>query len=279
MPLNTGILFALATMIGFGAYPVFSKNLTLRYGAYVTSFYAHLIAWIVVIAALLPGFTFVIPQNKIIALIIFQGFLGASVIGMMFLAYTKTKVSLAVSLISTYPLLVLLASLFIYNESFTTMKIIACILIVLGAWIIVTEFSDITKGKKKGLVVILAAMFLLALNVTLMKPIVIDIGGRATSIYIQTVTVLGLLGYIIAMKRKIVKPTKKFLLPGLFIGLSVSCMFFAIEKLGIGITAVIVAGSPLVAALISWLYLKEKLNKKHILGILTVVAGIILISL
>ncbi|RME54595.1 DMT family transporter [Candidatus Woesearchaeota archaeon] len=276
------IIYAILAMIGFGSYPVFAKKLISKYGSFMTSFYSHLIAWIIVLAILLPGFSYTKPTMATTFLIIMQGFIGASAVAVMFLAYKSTKVSLAVSLINIYPLIVLLASVLIFNEKFTSLKILAALIIIFGSLILVNDFLNLPKIKKNSIYIISLAVLLLSLNVILMKPIVVELGGRASSIFVETVTVLGLL-MLFNIFDKVKLPKRKdfasFLIPGAFLGLAVSTIFFSINKIGVGLTGAIVGASPLVSSIFGRIYLKEKLNKKEIIGILTIVLGLVLISI
>jgi len=148
--MENGIFFAIAAMLGFGAYPVFAKPLIKKYGSIITAFCSHIVALSIILIVLLPVTDIVKPSLFVLMLIIVQGFVGSSAVAMMFVAYKKVKVSLAMPLISTYPFFVLLVSILIFHEKLTLLKLFAALLIIGGAWIIVTDFLGLAKFTKSN---------------------------------------------------------------------------------------------------------------------------------
>lgn len=174
-------------------------------------------------------------------------------------------------------LTLILSSLFL-NEKITTIKIISIALILLGTFLTIKKESKDSKENRWILYAILTAVF--TSTTTVLSKIGIDNTNTTLITFLRTIVVLIILTTITLFKKKYkyIKDIKNrswlfIILSGLSTSLSWLFYFKALALGEASIVFPIEKLSLVVSILISIIFLKEKVSKKQITGIIIIVIG------
>lgn len=174
-------------------------------------------------------------------------------------------------------LTLILSSLFL-NEKITTIKIISIALILLGTFLTIKKESKDSKENRWILYAILTAVF--TSTTTVLSKIGIENTNTTLITFLRTIVVLILLTTITLFKKKYkyIKDIKSrswlfIILSGLSTSLSWLFYFKALALGEASIVFPIEKLSLVVSILISIIFLKEKVSKKQITGIIIIVIG------
>ncbi len=174
-------------------------------------------------------------------------------------------------------LTLILSSLFL-NEKITSIKIISIVLILSGTFLTIKKESKDSKDNKWIIYAILTAVF--TSTTTVLSKIGIESTNTTLITFLRTIVVLIILTTITLFKKKYksIKDIEKrswlfIILSGLSTSLS---WLFYFKALALGEASVVFPIEKLslvVSILISITFLKEKVNKKQIIGIIIIVIG------
>lgn len=174
-------------------------------------------------------------------------------------------------------LTLILSSLFL-NEKITSIKIISIVLILSGTLLTIKKESKDSKDNKWIIYAILTAVF--TSTTTVLSKIGIESTNTTLITFLRTIVVLIILTTITLFKKKYksIKDIEKrswlfIILSGLSTSLS---WLFYFKALALGEASVVFPIEKLslvVSILISITFLKEKVNKKQIIGIIIIVIG------
>ena len=174
-------------------------------------------------------------------------------------------------------LTLILSSLFL-NEKITTIKIISIVLILLGTFLTIKKESKDSKDNRWILYAILTAVF--TSTTTVLSNIGIENTNTTLITFLRTIVVLIILTTITLFKKKYkyIKDIKSrswlfIILSGLSTSLSWLFYFKALALGEASIVFPIEKLSLVVSILISIIFLKEKVSKKQITGIIIIVIG------
>ena len=174
-------------------------------------------------------------------------------------------------------LTLILSSLFL-NEKITTIKIISIALILLGTFLTIKKESKDSKENRWILYAILTAVF--TSTTTVLSKIGIENTNTTLITFLRTIVVLIILTTITLFKKKYkyIKDIKSrswlfIILSGLSTSLSWLFYFKALALGEASIVFPIEKLSLVVSILISIIFLKEKVSKKQIIGIIIIVIG------
>ena len=174
-------------------------------------------------------------------------------------------------------LTLILSSLFL-NEKITTIKIISIALILLGTFLTIKKESKDSKDNRWILYAILTAVF--TSTTTVLSKIGIENTNTTLITFLRTIVVLIILTTITLFKKKYkyIKDIKSrswlfIILSGLSTSLSWLFYFKALALGEASIVFPIEKLSLVVSILISIIFLKEKVSKKQITGIIIIVIG------
>lgn len=174
-------------------------------------------------------------------------------------------------------LTLILSSLFL-NEKITTIKIISIALILLGTFLTIKKESKDSKENRWILYAILTAVF--TSTTTVLSKIGIENTNTTLITFLRTIVVLIILTTITLFKKKYkyIKDIKSrswlfIILSGLSTSLSWLFYFKALALGEASIVFPIEKLSLVVSILISIIFLKEKVSKKQITGIIIIVIG------
>ena len=174
-------------------------------------------------------------------------------------------------------LTLILSSIFL-NEKITTIKIISIVLILSGTFLTIKKESKDSKDNKWIVYAVLTAVF--TSTTTVLSKIGIESTNTTLITFLRTIVVLIILTTITLFKKKYksIKDIEKrswlfIILSGLSTSLSWLFYFKALALGEASIVFPIEKLSLVVSILISIIFLKEKVNKKQIIGIIIIVIG------
>lgn len=174
-------------------------------------------------------------------------------------------------------LTLILSSLFL-NEKITSIKIISIVLILSGTFLTIKKESKDSKDNKWIVYAVLTAVF--TSTTTVLSKIGIESTNTTLITFLRTIVVLIILTTITLFKKKYksIKDIEKrswlfIILSGLSTSLSWLFYFKALALGEASIVFPIEKLSLVVSILISIIFLKEKVNKKQIIGIIIIVIG------
>ena len=225
-----------------------------------------------------------LPIGLIYGLI--SGFLGQ---GYYIYVISKGELSITGTLLSTYPIFTVIFSIFINHEAISALGIIAILLMVLGT-ITVAIPSDKTKEFIKPMLIILPITAALGIGFSdsLSKRFINNAGAGTFLIATAFMQLLVSIFCLLLTKTKLSEISDVFKTPlkykfAIFgsLGLAIDIMFFflAFQFMNASIVAPIVGTAPIFIILFARIFLKEKLSKKNLFGIILVISGILLASI
>ncbi|MFH1126908.1 MAG: DMT family transporter [archaeon] len=286
MDISTGILFGIIAMISWGAADIFAAKASRTAGVFRTVFWSQAISAIIYL--LVYPFMFKAPSisETTIILILITGLLSV----VSYLAFYKGlevgKVSIISPVVACWAAVTVILSLIFLNESLAYHQAIGVFFAILGAILSSFRLRDILKLKARkfetGIRYALFTMLGTAIIFILMDIIVAELGWFLPMFLIRAAAVFYLLAYAFTVKKDISFPknSASFLA---IIGILEVIGFLAY---GIGITkeytaivAPVAASFPMVTIILARIFLKETLELNQKIGVVSVVCGLILLSL
>jgi transporter family protein len=281
------IFFAIVSYVAWGS-NIFGTAATRKIGPYKTTFW--LLLFLIPIYAL---FCLLFPnglQNLTPSLFIIN--LGLGIIGglSMVLYYEALRLgnaSLVTTISASFPALVVILSIIFLKESVTTLQLVSILIILFGVFLSSINFKDIKDGKfKLDSGVILAVMTMVAWGIyyTFIKIPINQIGWAWPNL----IASLGYPSILIVLKVKNIKvglkdfrPRRYFLvLNAVFLGGGLMAFNYAVGLGGdVAIITPIAASYPTLFAILAYFVFKDPITKQQIVGIITTLVGIVLLSI
>ena len=223
-------------------------------------------------------------DKKTIIFLILSGISNTLLWIFYFKALDLGTVSKVTPIDKTSIILTLILSSIFLNEKITKIKVLSIILILIGTLLTIKRENKNSKDNKWILYAVLTAIF--TSTTTILSKIGIENTNTSLTTFLRTVIVLILLTAITLIKKKyknIKKLNKKNYLYIILSGISTSLSWlFYFKALSIGEASKVFPIEKLslvVSIIVSCIFLKEKLNKKQILGIVIITLGTSLLFL
>lgn len=278
------LLLSIGAMFCWGILYIFTTKLSRKVNPFVTLFLFQLTS-IFLLLPLLPFIHQPVDAKGISTFVLLGGFSG--LIWLLFLYATKigfVPIVIPVTNISI-PLIVILGVLFLH-ESFSFFKGISILLVLIGVIFLSFDFKAIrTLSKKiifKGVMPAFFAGLGTSFYVLFNTPLVREYGWYNSSLLIRVGVVLLMLG-IIFIKRIPIKikkiPWRFVLLAALLDTVGFAIYNIAITQGELSYVSIITSSSSIVTIFLSYVFLKEKLNRIQLFGFCFSIAGIILLQL
>ena len=275
-------LAALGSVFSFGSSGVMAKQAIQTVGRFkaISYFYITEVALLLIVALLL-GITIQLPQDLIIPYIA-QAAIGAFGVIAYFKALEQGKASILAPIGRVHVLLVVIAGVFLFGEALSALQMGGSLLIIASALVIALFGKDGMKSEK-GVGYMVFAILGWGYYFTFLKIFVDALGPFLATLVTESGVAFIVIGYYLIRRRDLSPPSLK---EGKFaIGNGVLVFFgallynFSIEKIGIALTASVVAGAPIVTAIFSYVFLREKLDPHKYAAIALLVIGLIMIFL
>ncbi len=285
--MNLAIVLALITFVGWGTGDLFTVVATRKIGGSLTVFWVFLCSFL--LSLLLFPFA---PLNFgaiTISLLIFNIFLGILVVsGNVFVAkaFHSSSAPLVGIIVQAFPAVVLILSAVIFKDVITPIQVIFISVIFIGITLCSVDFQKLLRSEKifdKGTMFALVAMVFLSVYFTFSR-ILINAYGWFLPNFISTACFPIVLLFLKAEKEKFFVPKQPIIIGSLFmVGLLIRAGDFALNY-GLtlpnasSIIAPIASASPILFVVMSYILFKDKVTKQQVVGIVTTLVGIILLT-
>lgn len=285
--MNLAIVLALITFFGWGTGDLFTIVATRKIGANLTTF------WVFFFSFLLSLLLLPFAPHEITAitlpLLTFNIFLGILYVAGNVLVSEAFRISsapLVGIIIQAFPAVVLVLSALIFKDIITSTQAIFIIIIFLGVLLCSVDLQKILKSEKiidKGTVLALIAMVFLSVFFTFSRILINSYGWFLPS-FIASACFPIIYLFIRKRKEKFIFPKEKFVLVAVFmVGLLIRSGDFALNY-GLAlpnassIVAPIAGAAPILFVTMSYFIFKDKVTKQQVIGIITTLVGIILLT-
>lgn len=281
------IIYALLAALFSGLTSVFAKtgikDVESLLATFIRTIIITLFLFVVVLLNNNLNDIFLLDKRTIIFLIL-SGISNTLLWIFYFKALDLGTVSKVTPIDKTSIILTLILSSIFLNEKITEIKVFSIILILVGTLLTIKRENKNSKDNKWILYAVLTAIF--TSTTTILSKIGIENTNTSLTTFLRTVIVLLVLTAITLIKKKyknIKKLNKKNYLYIVLSGISTSLSWlFYFASLSIGEASIVFPIEKLslvVSIIVSCIFLKEKLSKKQILGIVIIVLGTSLLFL
>lgn len=281
------IFFALVSYFGWGVGDIFGTIAVRKIGSYSTALWRFILG--IILLSFYTPFVFDNLKNITPSLLLLNIIIG--IIGIVGLVcfYEGLRIaspSLVATIYAAFAAWVVIFSLIFLQETISVHQIISIVVIFLGLFLCTIDFSAIKVGKKifnRGILLAIIAMFSHGIYFTFIKIPVRELGWFWPAIISLLMFPLLLL-FMRARRIKLIKPTYK----GVLLPVIVNSIFLTAAELsfnsaiGKGLTAIVapIAGSyPTIFVVLAFLIFKDPITKQQIVGIVTTLIGIVLLSI
>ncbi len=287
MSLSIGILFGLLAMFSWGVHKIIAKKLIDRVGPYSAFIYGNSFLVMLVVLYCIITRTFAVPSLNMFIFTIILALLAAIGALSLYKAMQVGKLSIVVPVSHVYAAIIVVIGFLFFGERLTSLQFTAVIFTIIGAILVSLKFSELKKFKfsqtSKGIPYALVTMVSWGIVTSMLKIIVLELGVFVTTLYFESIVlaiafVPMLLG---AVKLKKIKKgdIKIAALIGLVAAVAVLAYNAALSMELVSIVGPLSAASLMVTVVLSWLFLKERIELNQKLAVLMIFAGILMLAL
>lgn len=281
------IFFALISYFGWGIGDIFGTVAVRKIGSYSTALWRFILG--IVLFSFYAPFVLENLKNLTLQLLFLNIIIGIIGIVGLICFYEGLRIanpSLVGTIYAAFAAWVVIFSLIFLNETITNSQIISIVIIFLGLFLSTIDLNEIKKGKNivnRGILLAIIAMFSHGIYFTFIKIPVRELGWFWPAMISLLMFPL-LLTFMRWRRIELVKPTHK----GAFLPVIINSIFLTVAELsfnsaiGKGLTAIVapIAGSyPTIFVVLASLIFKDPISKQQILGEITTLIGIVLLSI
>ncbi len=281
------IIFAFISYLGWGIGDIFGIIATRKIGGYSTTFWYLFFSLIF----LVPFGIFFIPQLSnfspmVFVLNVILGVIGLAGLVIFYEGLRIGNASLVGTIAASFTAVTVVLSIIFLGERITVFQAFAIVTIFLGIIISTLDFKEVKSKevfKNKGVLLALVAMILWGIYWTFIKIPIREVGWFWPGFIAITVFPV-LFPFMLIRKIKLENPLKKQALTSVVFNailLTGAALMFN-YAIGRGLTAIVapIAGSyPTLFVILAFFIFKDKITKQQVLGIVTTLVGIVLLSI
>ncbi|SHF17075.1 Permease of the drug/metabolite transporter (DMT) superfamily [Caldanaerobius fijiensis DSM 17918] len=286
LTMNKGFIYLTITLIFFSSYEVVGRMLTNLVNPYQLNFIRFLIGGLL----LLPLAVYHIKNKKIKLAI--KDMLYISLIGLVNVVLSMsffqiginaTKASLAAVIFSSNPLFVIISAHFILKENLNLEKILGLIIGIAGLVIVFYKDLNISKSYTYGIIMLILAAITYGIYTTMGK----KFSQKTDSVIMNSLSfIIGsllLLPILLIKHYPIFYVPYKALLPMAYLtffvtGIAYYTYFVGLMYMDAGVGSMIFLIKPILASLLAWMLLSEKISMQFAIGTLVILAGIAIVQ-
>jgi len=276
-------LYGLISLFVWGSEGIFDKKSLDKLNIYNALVLRYLIVFFLVIFAALIFTEIKFLPTEMIPYFLFTCLIGSAAIIVFFKSMEQAGVSLATAIAKNYFLVTIAISIIFFQESLSWNQWIAVLLIISSLVLLSFDKKEKNFVLGKGTVFALLTVLGWGAYFALIKPIVIELNPFNASLFLESTIFFMILIYSLLTKKEIKLNEKKsnFLLivSAILLVIGSIAYNFSISLIGAGLTAVVVAPTPIITSSLARIFLKEKLSKIKYLAIIVSVLGLILLFL
>lgn len=286
---SSGIHLGILAMLGWGFSDFLAALLSRKTGSYLSFFWIMLFS----LCSLSLFAIFNWPTFSFTYSLLFFTFAAGLLHTIAGLSFYKSleigKVSLVAPIAAAWSIVTVFGGIFLFQEKFSTAYLLPLISIILGTILVATDIKEILKSWKsiisdKGIPYALVAMLGWGLGFVLLNQ-AIKISGWLIPNLILFIVVSISMWIFLMVKRINLLPSKnsgfwiKALVAGILWSLAYISYSVGIESYSTSIIAPLGAAFPAVTIALATIFLKEKVNFGQMIGIASIMGGVILLSL
>jgi uncharacterized membrane protein len=282
----SALLFAVISFLGWAIGDFLSVFPTRKLGAYSFAFWNNVI-WFLFF---LPFYPFFINDFSNLSWLGLFTLFVVSILDLVGLVFFYEGLQIGpVSLVGTigasFAALVVVFSLIFLKETLTVVQLISIVVIFIGLFLSTLDLQVLKKGKLilgKGIIFAFIAMICWGIGYTFIKIPIREIGWFWPNAFIGFMFPFFYL-FLRLKKIQLVSPSHKNALPvlitcSLLYSIGGTAFNYALSKGLSSIVAPISGAYPTLLVLLAFIFLKDRITKQQILGIVTTIVGIIFLS-
>jgi drug/metabolite transporter (DMT)-like permease len=286
MAITLGILFGIIAMLSWGIADFFAAKAVRKTSVFKVYFWIQAVNLAALMVIFLLFFRFPALSFSTVILILITGLIGVVSILAFYKGLQVGTVSIVSPIAASYAVVTVLLSLIFLNETLTSLQAIAVSMVILGAVLTSFKFHDLIKLRlkkfAKGVKYAVIAMLAWGVLFVLLDILVSQLGWFLPVFLIVIIEVVYLLAYSGTMKKSISFP-KNIVLFVILVGILEAIAFLSF---GYGITfehtailAPIISAFPAVTIILARIFFREILDINQKLGIVSILAGLVLLSI
>ena len=286
MEISLGIIFGIVAMIGWGVADFFVAKAVRKTSVFKTFFWSQIIGLVLFIIVFSSFFSFPLLSFNASGIILIAGFLSTVAYLSFYKGLKIGKVSIVSPIAASWAAITVILSLLFLHEALKMHQITGAGLAILGAALASFKLHDLMKLKlrnvMKGVKYGVIAMIGWGISFNLIGILAAELSWFLPIFLIKIATALYLLAYSGATRQRISFPKNV----ALFIILIGILEFAAFLSYGIGVNseksaiiAPIASAFPMVTIILARIFLKESLEINQKLGVISVLAGLVLLSI
>lgn len=283
----TTIVFALISYVGWAVGDIFAAFAGRKLGGYSTAL------WTAILYLLI--FSFYIPFSlselaeltpAILVLILVLGAIGFIGVIAFYESFKISNVSLVGTISSSYAIITVLLSIIFLKETINVTQAVSVFIVFLGLILSTLNFKEVILGKfniDKGILLAIVSAFCFGIYFAFLKIPVREVGWFWPSYIARFMFPLVLL---IAVIRNVKFKNLNFkgglralLATVIFYALAEFSFNIGISKELVAIVAPIAGSYPTLFVILAFIVFKDRITKQQIIGIITTLVGIVLLSI
>jgi drug/metabolite transporter (DMT)-like permease len=287
MAIEIGVLFAVATMLSWGAADYFAKKAIDKVGSVVALLLNQAIAIGPIVAFALLTAPMPALSVNLVLLVLITGVL--SLLGYFYLykGLSKGNLSVVSPISASWFVITALLAAILFTEILTPLHTAGILVVFAGVFLASTNLSEFRRsvglGRSNGVLEALISMVTWGFAFALVKPIV-DAAGPVMALLMTRIVAGGsLLLWTKAAKTQLSLPAKSVLMFLVAAGL-LDAFGFAAYNIGVAtqyvsVVSPIAAAYPAVSILLARFLLKEHLATTQKIGVVAILTGLALVAL
>ncbi len=286
MALTTGILFGIIAMLSWGVADFFAAKAVRKSGVFRALLWSLIIGLIITLPIFLIFFEFPTITFSTMVIILITAFLGIISLLAFYKGLQVGNVSIVSPISASSVVVTVILSLIILKEKLTSLQAIAISLIIIGAVLTAFKFHDLIKLRlkniAKGVEYAIIPFFAWGIIYILLDTLISRLGWFLPVFLLVTVEILFLLIYSGATKKDISFPKNVALFVILMGLLEITGFLFigsALNSEYTTIVAPISAAFPVITIILARIFFKEILELNQKIGIVSVLTGLVLLSI
>jgi drug/metabolite transporter (DMT)-like permease len=275
--------YALIAFFSWGTEGIFDKKSLEKLNPHnaLSVRYFFVFLWVILAAVIFTEIRF--PSLELIPYLLFTCLIGSTAIIFFFKSINEGTLSLGIGIAKNYFLVTMVISVIFFQETLSLNQIIAALLILCSLFLLSFDRKEKNLVLGKGVFFALLTVLGWGAYFALIKPIVLELNPFNASLFLESIIFLMILIYSVATKKELKLNERKanYFAFGASILLVIGSIAynFSVLLIGAGLTAMIVAPTPVLVSVLARVFLKEKLSVVKYLAILVSVSGLILLFL
>ncbi len=282
----SGIIFGIIPMICWGIGDFLSAGLTKKIGPLRTATWVQSIALVIYLCIFTIFFRTIDISSIALFMVLATGLVGTIAYLNFFKGLQEGKASVISPLTACWGIITVVLSVILFQEKLVSIKVIGVALAILGGVLTSIRFHDIFKLKlkeiEKGVLSGIIALLLYGVFFTMTSVLVKEIGWFLP-IFLINIFRVPILQSWTAIKYKIKWFPKKAIYILIIIAIFEAVAFlsygYGVSSNYTSIIAPITATSPVIVIILARIFTKETLEWSQIVGIISAISGIVLLSL